>query len=143
LSPHPLGRRIGQDGEIRTAAGAGRIGWIDTRDIAATAAALLSDPGAVPGDWRDYLLTGPQSLSYPEAVAIITAVTGLPVRVVQVSAEEQTAQLQAVGIPADAGVRAGHEDEISTAVHDLTGRPPHAFAQFVEEHAARWAAPAV
>ncbi|MEV5717066.1 ergot alkaloid biosynthesis protein [Amycolatopsis mediterranei] len=146
LSPHPLGRRIRRDGEIRTAAGDGGIGWIDTRDIAATAAALLSDHDAVPGGRRDYLLTGPQSLSYPEAAAIITAVTGLPVRVVRVRADEQTAQLQADGIPAgfaailaaaDAGVRAGHDAEISTAVLDLTGRPPRTFAQFVEEHATR------
>jgi hypothetical protein len=72
--------------------------------------------------------------------------------VVGVSADEQAAQLQADGIPAefaailaaaDAGVRAGREDEISTAVLDLTGRPPRTFAQFVEEHAARWVAPAV
>jgi hypothetical protein len=39
---------------------------------------------------------------------------------------------------ADAGVRAGREGELSTAVLDLTGRAPRTFAQFVQEHAARW-----
>jgi hypothetical protein len=44
LSTHPLGERIRRDGEIRTAAGDGRVGWIDARNIAATAAAaLISD----------------------------------------------------------------------------------------------------
>jgi uncharacterized protein YbjT (DUF2867 family) len=152
LSPHPMGERIRRDGEIRTAAGDGRVGWIDARDIAATAAAaLLSDLDAVPGDRRDHLLTGPQALSYPEAAAIITAATGRPVRVVHAGADEQAADLRAAGIPAefaailaaaDAGVRAGREDELSTAVLDLTGRPPRTFTQFVQEHAARWAAPA-
>jgi uncharacterized protein YbjT (DUF2867 family) len=152
LSPHPLGERIRRDGEIRTAAGDCRVGWIDTRDIAATAAtALLPDRYSAPGDQRDYLLTGPQALSYPEAAAIITAVTRRPVRVVHASADEQTAGLRAAGIPAefaailanaDAGVRPGREDELSPAVLDLTGRPPRTFTQFVQEHAARWATPA-
>ncbi|MFD2418680.1 ergot alkaloid biosynthesis protein [Amycolatopsis pigmentata] len=150
LSPHPLGERIRRDGEIRTAAGDGRVGWIDTRDIAATAAAaLLSDPDAIPGG--DYLLTGPQALSYPEAAAIITAGTGRPIRVVHTTVDEQAAGLRAAGIPAefaailaaaDAGARAGREDELSTAVLDLTGHAPRTFTQFVREHATRWAAPA-
>jgi uncharacterized protein YbjT (DUF2867 family) len=149
LSPHPLGERIRRSGEIRTAAGDGRVAWIDVRDIAATVAAiLLSDP--VAGDARDHLLTGPEALSYPEAAAIITAFTGQQVRVVHASADEQAADLRAAGIPpafatilatADAGVRPGREDQLSTAVLDLTGRPPRAFTQFVREHAARWATP--
>jgi uncharacterized protein YbjT (DUF2867 family) len=150
LSPHPLGTRIRRDGEIRTAAGEGRVGWIDARDIAATAAALLSDLDAIPGDQHDYLLTGPQALSYPEAAAIITAGTGRPVRVVHASEDQQAADLRSAGIPAqfaailaaaDAGARDGREDEVSTAVLDLTGHPPRTFTQFVQEHAARWAAP--
>ncbi|GAA3545701.1 NAD(P)H-binding protein [Amycolatopsis ultiminotia] len=151
LSPHPLGERIRRDGEIRTAAGDGRLGWIDARDIAATAAALLLDPDDTPGHAGDHLLTGPEALSYPEAAAIITAVAGRPVRVVHASADEQATELRAAGMPADfaailaaadAGVRTGREDEISTAVLELTGRPPRSFAEFVQEHAARWEAPA-
>ncbi|MGW7008906.1 NAD(P)H-binding protein [Streptomyces sp. NPDC054933] len=151
LSPHPLGEQIRRDGEIRTASGDGRLGWIDVRDIAAAAAALLTDLDAVPGDQRDYLLTGPQALSHREAAAIITAGTGRPVRVVDASADQQAADRRAAGIPAgfaailaaaDASVRAGREDELSTAVLDLTGHPPRTFTQFVQEHAARWAAPA-
>lgn len=152
LSPHPLGERIRRDGEIRTAAGDSRVGWIDTRDIAATAAALLSDRDAGPGDQRDYLLTGPQALSYPEAAAIITATTGRPVRVVHAHAQELAADMRAAGIPAqfaailadaDAGARTGGGGEISTAVLDLTGRAPRTFTQFVQEHAARWVVPQV
>ena len=151
LSPHPMGERIRRDGEIRTAAGDGGVGWIDARDIAATAAALLADLDAAPDDQRDYLLTGSQALSFPEAAAIITAGIGRPVQVVHISADQQAANLQAAGVPAhfaailaaaDASVRAGREDELSTAVLDLTGRPPRTFTEFVREHAARWAPPA-
>jgi uncharacterized protein YbjT (DUF2867 family) len=47
LSPHPLGERIRRYGEIRTAAGEGRLGWIDARDVAAAAAVLLAGAGPV------------------------------------------------------------------------------------------------
>ena len=74
LGPHPLGERIRRHGEIRTTAGAGRLGWIDTRDIAAAAGAALlnapvaepgTGPAVEPGDRRDYLLTGPQGVELP------------------------------------------------------------------------------
>ncbi|MBU3869554.1 ergot alkaloid biosynthesis protein, partial [Streptomyces sp. 4503] len=148
LSPHPVGGRIRRHGEIRTAAGDGRVGWVDARDIAAAAFALLADPGIEPGGRRDYLLTGPNALSYQSAAAIITARTGRPVRVVTIGADEQAANYRAAGMSAEFaaaiaavedGIRAGREDQVSTAVLDLTGRPPRNFAEFVEEHAAEWA----
>ncbi|QWF76821.1 NAD(P)H-binding protein [Amycolatopsis sp. CA-230715] len=144
LSPHPLGERIRRHGEIRTAAGDGRLGWIDARDIAAAAFALLTGPG---DQQRDYLLTGPKALSYPDAAAIITAHTRRPVRVVRTEVDDQAAAYRAAGIAADFaaalaavedGIRAGQDDQISTAVLDLTGRPPRTFAEFVQEHATAW-----
>ncbi|MBL1118418.1 NAD(P)H-binding protein [Streptomyces sp. 110] len=148
LAPHPLGERIRRHGEIRTAAGAGRLGWIDTRDIAAAACALLIDPGVEPGDQRDYLLTGPKALSYQEAAAIITARTGRPIRVLHTGADELAGTYRAAGMPGEFavalaavedGIKAGREDLVSTAVLDLTGRPPRRFAEFVQDHATEWA----
>ncbi|MBA6436071.1 NAD(P)H-binding protein [Streptomyces sp. GMR22] len=147
LSPHPVGERIRRHGEIRTAAGDGRVGWIDARDIAAAASALLADPDIEPGDRRDYLLTGPKGLSYQDAAAIINARTGRSVRVVTIGADEQAAHYRAAGMSAEfaaalaaveSGIRAGREDQVSTAVLDLTGRPPRTFAAFVQEHAGEW-----
>ncbi|WP_052373066.1 NAD(P)H-binding protein [Amycolatopsis taiwanensis] len=144
LRTHPLGERIRQHGEIRTAAGDGRLGWIDARDIAAAAFALLAEPGGR----RDYLLTGPKALSYQDAAEIITARTGRRVRVVHIGTDEQAANYRAAGMPAgfaaalaavEDGIRAGREEQVSTAVLDLTGRPPRTFAEFVEEHATEWA----
>lgn len=148
LSPHPMGERIRRHGEIRTAAGDGRVGWIDARDIAAAASALLAGTGIEPSDQPDYLLTGPQALSYRDAAAIITARAGRPVRAVTIGADEQAAGYRAAGMPAEFAaaiaavedsIRAGREDQVSTAVLDLTGRPPRTFAQFVQEHATAWA----
>ncbi|MFE6615547.1 NAD(P)H-binding protein [Amycolatopsis sp. NPDC057786] len=144
LSPHPIGERIRRHGEIRTAADDGRVGWIDARDIAAAAAALLTEPDV---GLSDHLLTGPKTLSYRDAAAIITARTGRPVRVVSIGVDEQAAHYRAAGLPAEFaaaiaavedGIRAGREDRVSTAVLDLTGRPPRTFAEFVQEHATEW-----
>ncbi|WP_413754897.1 NAD(P)H-binding protein [Streptomyces sp. MMBL 11-3] len=148
LAPHPLGERIRRHGEIRTAAGAGRLGWIDARDIAAVAAVLLTDPDGYRDDRRDHLLTGPKALNYQETAQIITIHTGRPVRVVPVGVAEQANAYRASGMPdafatalaaVDAGIRTGRDDQVSTAVLDLTGRPPRTFAGFVQDHASRWA----
>ncbi|MGW1506714.1 NAD(P)H-binding protein [Streptomyces mirabilis] len=148
LRPHPLGERIRRHGEIRTAAGAGRLGWIDARDIAAAASALLIDPGVDAGDQRDYLLTGPKALSYGDAAAIITARTSRPIQVLHIKADELAGTYRAAGMPGgfaaalaavEDGIKAGREDLVSTAVLDLIGRPPRPFAEFVQDHATEWA----
>ena len=148
LSPHPVGERILGQGEVRTASGEGAVGWIDARDIAAAACALLTDPGSTPSDRRDHLLTGPEALSYREAAAVITARTGRPVRVVTIGADEQAAHYRAAGMPAEFAaaiaavedsIRAGREDQVGTAVLALTGRAPRTFTEFVQEHATAWA----
>lgn len=149
LRPHPLGESINRFREISTAAGDGRLGWIDARDIAASAAALLTDDvGAQRGD--DYLLTGPKALSYQEAADIISAHTGQHVRVNKITTEQQIAAYRSAGMPAEfasalasveEGIRAGREDRVSTAVLDLTGRSPRSFAGFVTDHAPDWHQP--
>lgn len=146
LSPHPVGERIRRRGEIRTAAGDGRVGWIDAHDIASAAFALLR-PGAERAGQSDYLLTGPKALSYRDAAAIITARTGREVRLVEIGTDEQVAHYRASGVSeefaasiaaVEDGIREGREDQVSTAVLDLTGRPPRSFEEFADVHAAAW-----
>ncbi|MCS7477746.1 NAD(P)H-binding protein [Umezawaea endophytica] len=146
LRPHPLGERIRRHGEIRTAAGTGRLGWIDARDVAATAAALLVAPDDHAGE---HLLTGPRALSFGEAASIIEARTGRPVRVAHLGVDEVAAHNRDAGLPAafasalaavETSIAAGREDLVSTALLDLTGQPPRTFAEFVHDHAAEWAA---
>ncbi|MCM3923777.1 hypothetical protein ND748_19155 [Frankia sp. AiPs1] len=98
LGAHPLGAGIRAHGEIRTAAGTGRLGWIDARDIAA-ACALLIDPGGEPDAQNDYLLTGPKALSYPAAAEIIAARAGRPIRVLRSGAGELAGTYRTAGMP--------------------------------------------
>ncbi|MET9227263.1 ergot alkaloid biosynthesis protein [Lentzea sp. NPDC003310] len=132
---HPLADGV-RAGEIVTATGDGRVGFVDAGDIAAVAARALTDP--VPHN-TDHVITGPQALSYADAAAIITEVTGRPVRHRSVSAEEMTERI-AAGLPRefaallaglDEDIRGGAEDRVTTTVQDVTGRPPLSFREFV------------
>lgn len=95
------------------------------------------------------MLTGPESLSYADTAEAITAQAGRRVRVRRIEPDEQAAAYRAAGLPAEFaaalatvedGIRRGREDRVSTAVLDLTGRPPRTFARFVSEHANEWRA---
>lgn len=73
---HMHARSIREHGVILTAAGSGRVGFVDADDIAAVAVHALTDDRA-PG--TDLVLTGPQALGYDDIAAIVTEVTGRPV----------------------------------------------------------------
>ncbi|MET9631896.1 ergot alkaloid biosynthesis protein [Lentzea sp. NPDC006480] len=124
-----------RDGEIVTATGDGRIGFVDAADIAAVAARALTDP--LPHN-TDHLITGPEALSYADAAAIITELTGRPVAHRSVSTEELTGRL-ATWLPPefavilaklDEDIRGGAEDRVTSTVLDVTGRPPRSFRDF-------------
>jgi uncharacterized protein YbjT (DUF2867 family) len=134
--PHPLAVQLREHGEIRTASGDGRVGWIDAEDIAAVAAEALLNPGA----GGEHALTGPEALSYREAAAIITRVTGRPIGIRDIGVDEMARDYAAAGILVDfavalaathADIRAGVEDRVTTAVRALTGREPRSFEDFV------------
>jgi uncharacterized protein YbjT (DUF2867 family) len=89
----------------------------------------------------DHLITGSEALSYADAAAIITEVTGHPVRHRSVSTAELTERL-ALGLPRefaavlarlDEDIRGGAEDRVTTTVEDVTGRPPRSFRDFCRE----------
>ncbi|MCU7827088.1 NmrA family NAD(P)-binding protein [Kitasatospora sp. DSM 101779] len=133
----PHARSIREDGAILTAAGQGRVGFIDAEDIAAVAARALTDRQAANAD---LILTGPQTLSYDEVAATIAEVTGRPV-VHRHLTFEQLRDRWAAEIPPqfatmlaemDRAIAGGAEDRTSDAVERLTGRPPGTFRAFVE-----------
>lgn len=140
----PHAGSIREWGEVVAASGPGRIGWIAAGDIAAAAAAVLLDPNPVRAE---HVLTGPEALSYADIATALSEVTGRPIRFVDVSVEELTDRHVGAGIPAgfaaalasmDAEIRAGAEDRTTTAVEDLTGRPPRSFRDFARDHRTAW-----
>ncbi|MFG2826406.1 NAD(P)H-binding protein [Streptomyces sp. NPDC048434] len=138
---HPHADSIRAGGDIMTATGEGRVGFIDADDIAAVAVHALTDEPAPPG--TDLVLTGPQSLSYDDIAATLTTLTGRPVRHRPLTHDQLHDRL-AAGLPVafaallaglDRAIAEGAEDRVTDTVERITGRPPRSFREFA---AARW-----
>ncbi|YCK36816.1 NAD(P)H-binding protein [Actinomadura sp. ATCC 39365] len=121
--------------------GTGGMNYIDARDIAAVAAALLTRPV---GESGSYLLTGPESPTHEEIAATMTGVLGRPVSYVDLPVPEMAARLAGQGIPEPFATELATTQatlsrtgwaEITTTVEEVTGRPPRTLAAFVADHA--------
>ncbi|WP_051774786.1 NmrA family NAD(P)-binding protein [Streptomyces sp. NRRL S-237] len=140
---HAHADSIRADGVILTAAGTGRVGFVDADDIAAVAARALTDDRAPD---TDLVLTGPEALSHDDIAALLTEVTGRQVVHHHLTYEAMRDRLAAAVPPAfaamlaamDRSIAEGSEDRTTDTVHRLTGRPPHDFrAVAARELAAR------
>ncbi|MFG1642811.1 NmrA family NAD(P)-binding protein [Amycolatopsis sp. NPDC049252] len=125
-----------------SAAGDGRIGMIDTRDVAAVAAAIAASPSEHAG--KTYWPTGPESLSYPDAAAVFWTVLGRPVTFHPLTFSEQKQAMVEAGVPehiAEMNTQAitlfaeGDSDWVTGDVPAVLGRPARTFAQFVRDNA--------
>ncbi|MBF8187915.1 NAD(P)H-binding protein [Nonomuraea sp. K274] len=129
-----------QDGRFYGSYGPKEVNYIDARDIAEVAAALLTGPV---GPGGDHVLTGPESLSHDRIAGEIGAALGRTVRYVDLPVPEMTAHLERQGVPQPhAGDLAalmaetgdGRWATTTTAVEDLTGRPPRPLSAFLADH---------
>lgn len=124
-------------GEVVTGTGAGRVAFVDAADIAAVAARALLDEH--PHN-TDHVITGPEALSYAEACALVTELTGRMVRHLDVTTTELADRLAAAGYPVDfavalatldEGIRRGAEDRTTDTVRRITGREPRSLRDFL------------
>ncbi|MGR6917209.1 NAD(P)H-binding protein [[Actinomadura] parvosata] len=129
-----------RDGTMYGAYGSAGVNYIDTRDIADVAAALLTAPV---GPGRVYELTGPRSLSHDGIAAEIGKALGRAARYVNLSVPEMAAHLERQGIPQPfagelAALQAetgdGSWEPTTTAVADLTGHAPRSWQEFLADH---------
>ncbi|MFY1668425.1 NAD(P)H-binding protein [Plantactinospora sp. WMMB334] len=136
---HMHARSARETGEIVSATGAGRVPFIDPEDIATVARHALTDAEA---SGRAPVLTGPEPLSFDEVAASLSVHLCRTVRHRQVDAAELARRHRTDGLPAefadllagmDAAIAAGAEDRTTTAVQDITGRPPRHFADFLAD----------
>ncbi|MEU7615316.1 NAD(P)H-binding protein [Micromonospora rifamycinica] len=123
-------------GEIVSATGTGRVGFVDPADIAAVAVRALTDPTSHD---TDHLITGPQALSYADVAAILTGVLGHPVRHRAVTEDELAERHTVTGMPSDyarflasldTAIAGGAEDRTTATVAEVTGHPPRTFHSF-------------
>ena len=128
------------EGRFFAPAGDARVSIVDVRDIAAVAAAALTESGH---EGKIYDITGPQALTHAEMASQLSDALGRDVAFVDIPEQAMRDMLFAFGIPAwqadgliedYAHYRLGEASTISSAVVDVTGRPPRSFAAFARDY---------
>ena len=126
--------------------GDARVSAIDVRDIAAAAAAALTDSRH---EGKTYDLTGPEALTHAEMAAQLSVALRKPVAFVQVPPDAMKDALASAGFPrwqADglledyAHYDRGEAATVTSGVVTATGRPPRTFAQFARDFASAFVA---
>jgi uncharacterized protein YbjT (DUF2867 family) len=132
---------IAAEGRFFAPIGNARISVVDVRDIAAVAAAALSESGH---EGRTFDITGPQALTHAEMAAHLSEALGRTVTFVDVPPEAMRQALlgfhfpewQADGLIEDyAHYKRGEAAVVASGVQDATGAAPRSFAQFARDYA--------
>jgi uncharacterized protein YbjT (DUF2867 family) len=134
---------IDASGNFYVDAGEARLSMVDTRDVAAVAAVVLTVPGHA---GAHYDVTGPEALSYADVAAKLTAATGR--RITYVDAPDDTVRQGLLGAGltewfANALVglyqdyrrsgTGGYAAQVTDTVERLTGRPARSLDDLLNE----------
>jgi uncharacterized protein YbjT (DUF2867 family) len=131
--------------EIAAPGGDGVVSYVSTEDIAAVAAAALTEDGHM---GKSYAPFGPEPLTLTQVAEHISWVAGRRIRYVETDRTPIRDALLAAGAPPETAehnsqlyVRAfssGVLGVLNDDVLDVTGRPPVSFAEFAVGAAAAW-----
>ena len=134
---------VDASGTFYVDAGEARISMVDTRDVAAVAAVVLTQPGHVRAH---YDVTGPEALSYADVAAKLASATGR--RITYVAAPDDAVRQALLGAGlnewfANALVGLyqdyrrsgtdGYAGQVTNTVQRLTGRPPRSLDNLLAE----------
>lgn len=126
-----------------SAAGKGRIGMVDARDVAAVATEIAAAPGAHAG--QTYRLSGPKPISNYDVAAVLSKLLGRTITYAELSFDENKNAMIRAGVPAPiaemnaqaAALTADGDSEwVTDDVAALLGRPARSFEQFAADYAA-------
>jgi uncharacterized protein YbjT (DUF2867 family) len=115
---------------------------LDPRDVAATAAAVLTEDGH---EGRAYELTGPEAITFSDVAAQVSELSGRPVQFVPVPDADALEGLLRAGLPGwlaenivavFAMLRRDPSPQVTDAIHVLAGRRPRHLPEFLADHAA-------
>lgn len=133
-------------GRLYVPAGSAAVAFVDTRDLGAAAAGILSAPSRHAG--RAYDLTGPRTLTFSEVAELLSSVLGRPIRYTPATVRGYVARLRGQHVPTGliavqtvlhVDLRRGTADRVTPVLGALLGRPPTSMERFVADHAAQWA----
>jgi len=126
---------------VRSAAGEGKIPFIDTRDIAEVAAEILVREGPT---GEILTLTGPEAISYRDATAVLAEVLGRPLEYESQTIDEAWTRRRAAGQPpwlaaaqlaiAEYQRAGGPTERVTDTVERVTGKPARTLRDFAVDH---------
>jgi uncharacterized protein YbjT (DUF2867 family) len=131
---------IQAEGRIMVSAGDAPVSVVDVRDIAAVAAAALTQNGH---RRKVYDITGPESLTHAELASQLSQVLGKMITFVNIPESAMKSALLSFGFPEwqAAGVvedyahyRRGEASSVSSTVQDVTGLPSRTFREFANDY---------
>ena len=131
---------IGSEGKFFAAIGEARVSVVDVRDIAAVAAAALTEREH---EGKTYDITGPEALTHTEMAKHLSDALERQVTFVDIPESAmrealigfEVPQWQADGLIEDyAHYRRGEAATISTAVQEVTGTRARSFATFARDY---------
>jgi uncharacterized protein YbjT (DUF2867 family) len=126
-----------------SAAGKGRVGMVDARDVAAVAAEIAAAPDG--HDGKTYWLTGPELISNYDVAAVLSELLGRTITYRELGFEENKDAMIRAGVPApiaEMNAQAfsltadGDAEWVTDDVQSLLGRPARSFKQFAADYAA-------
>lgn len=136
-----LAASIKQTRGLWNAAGDGQFGMIDARDVAATAATIVTRPTDHAG--HTYLLTGPDLVTFTDVAKELSDALGYTVEYHPVSPGEHRASMIRAGIAETVAasnaqvfdlISRGDAAWLSNDVASITGTPPRSLSTFIADH---------
>ena len=137
-----LAPAIAKTSSFGSAAGKGRSGLVDARDVAAVAAEVAASPAAHAG--QTYWLTGPGLISNYDVAAVLSKLLGRTITYRELTVEENTETMIRAGVPEQIAqmntqafsLAAGGDAEwLTEDVPSLLGRPARSFQHFANDYA--------
>ena len=132
---------VAQMGQLYFAMDDARLAMIDIRDIAESAAAVLTGEGH---EGKSYILTGPEAVSFTEVAAALSTAIGKEVTYVNVPNEALVESLVGMGFSEWTalgfaelmdGFKEGFADKPRDGVQTLTGHPARSVETFAKDFA--------
>ncbi|KAK3341093.1 hypothetical protein B0T25DRAFT_509932 [Lasiosphaeria hispida] len=137
-------RSLREESKLYSATGEGKIPWVSADDIAAVAVQALTrkDPPNT-----EFVILGPQLLSYDDLAEILTELLGRKIVHVDLSTRDLEERHQSLGMPEnyarmmsslDNAIKVGSENRVNDVVLSVTGRAPKPFREFAESVKSVW-----
>jgi uncharacterized protein YbjT (DUF2867 family) len=121
-------------GSLPFSSGGAAVAWIDARDIAAVVERTLLEPGHT---GQTYELSGPEALTLPQTVQLLSTALGRPVAHVEQTIEESVAGLEGferqLEVTTMERIHAGVFATVTDTVERVTGRPARTLEAFLAD----------